>query len=249
MRQVLEVHKQFHSSNIASAAFSCSRRCGSTSCGSSILLLAAETSEVIHANLIPSQTKMQVGVLGMFPLILAVAENSFVLRNIGSCHFRIVQSHHHQRSWWEKSQECYFSRKPTSFEGLSWSKATVFQFPYQEPCAKPDLVLHASIIVWNSTMIFFTLATIFGRALRHLLLLQFQVNTVAFLQTLIKLFLGNFPGEVKPKCNTAPQLLDHIVSWCILTLFCNRCNCVLKQPEFSKDNSGNPGEPGEVSQH
>ena len=35
-------------------------------------------------------------------------------------------------------------------------------------------------------------------------------------QTLIKLFFGNFPGEVKPKCNTAPQQLHHIVTWRVL---------------------------------
>ena len=70
--------------------------------------------------------------------------------------------------------------------------------PYREPSAKPNLVLQASAIVWNSTIISFTLATILGRALRHLLQLQFQVITVAFLQketfqTLIKLSFRKLP--------------------------------------------------------
>lgn len=34
----------------------------------------------------------------MFPVILSRGVNSFVLLHVGSCDFRIVQSHHHQRS-------------------------------------------------------------------------------------------------------------------------------------------------------
>jgi len=67
-------------------------------------------------------------------------------------------------------------------KGCLAAKQQCLNSPYQEPSAKPNLVLQTSTIVWNSTMISFTLATILGRALRHLLQLQFQVITVAFLQ-------------------------------------------------------------------
>lgn len=174
---------------------------------------------------------MQVGFLVCFLWFWPWQENSFVLRNIV-----LPLSHRSEppssKIVMRKEPGMLFSRKPTSLEGLSWSKATVFQFPYQEPCAKPDLVLHASTIVWNSTMISFTLATILGRALRHLLLLQFQVITVAFRQKVTRCehqngsmkhskpwsnyLLGNFLGEVKPKCTSAPQQLDHIVTWRVL---------------------------------
>lgn len=165
------------SSNMASAAFSCSPAARKARAAiSSILLLAAETSEVIYASLIPSQTKMQVGFLVCFLWFWPWQENSFVLRNIV-----LPLSHRSEppssKIVMRKEPGMLFSRKPTSLKVLSCSKTTMFQFPYQEPSAKPNLVLHSAAIFWNSTMIFFTLATIFGRVLRHLLLLQFQVKT------------------------------------------------------------------------
>ena len=75
MSQVLEVHKHqsptIPSSNIASAAFSCSPAARKARAAVSSILLLAETSEVIHANLIPSQTENASRCFSVCPVILS----------------------------------------------------------------------------------------------------------------------------------------------------------------------------------
>ena len=85
------------SSNMASAAFSCSPAARKARAAiSSILLLAAETSEVICKSYTQPNKKCK-SVFSCVSFDFGPGRvNSFVLLNIGSCHFRTV--HHHQRS-------------------------------------------------------------------------------------------------------------------------------------------------------